>query len=519
MLPLDLALAWRRTKADLQSRRVFVETPYEIELVEENLEEWLEQLNQKIAAGYRPTSALIADVPKGNGAIRPGATLSLEDRTVYAAAVGALLPAIHSGLRWSQGRIDFSYQLSSNPNRVAWFTNIFAGWARFRKLQLDRIKEEERSYVVFTDLTGFYENIDLEMLTSDLRNLGCDVGTVQLLRTCLYRWATIPGRGIPQGYSASDVLAKVYLNPLDRAMIDERFDYIRYVDDMRVFCPSFTNCKSALMFLTQVLRRKGLNLQTAKTEMLRREDARRQIEGIAPLLEAVQERYKKQIAEIVGSIDPYAPISEIEITVDPEQAPVEILLDVFARQFEDKDARFSTSLFHFLLKRLAAQKEAAVLDYCLGQMYIRPQETQPILDYIRLVNGFENAYPVIEKFLDSADAIYDYQKFQIFRWLDTAELIPTDRLLAIARQLTFDLSRPSYLRAVCRKLLQEHGTIADFDRLERGYADAHDDLDAAQVLISLKRMEAGRRNAFYGRVADDGLLRSRAARLVKQNRL
>lgn len=519
MLPLDLALAWRRTKADLQSRRVFVETPYEIDLVEENLDGWLEQLAQKIAAGYRPASSIIADIPKGNGAIRPGALLSLEDRTVYAAAVGALLPAIHSGLRWSQGKIDFSYQLSANQNRVPWFTNIFAGWARFRRTQLNKAKDEQKSHVVFTDLTGFYENIDLEMLVSDLRTLGCDVGVVQLLKTCLYRWAAIPGRGIPQGYSASDVLAKAYLNPVDTAMVDEGFDYIRYVDDMRVFCPSFANCKTALMFLTQVLRRRGLNLQTAKTEMLRRENAQRQIEGIAPLLEAVQQRYRKKIAEIVGSIDPYAPIAEIEIKVDPEEAPVDVLVEVFNRHFEDKDARFSSSLFHFLLKRLAAQKEISALDYCLQQLPIRPQETQPILDYIRMVGGYERSVPAIEEFLDSDDAIYDYQKYQIFKWLDSIESGPTERLLAAARQLAFDLSRPSYLRAVCRKLVQEHGTVADLDRLERGYSEAHDDLEAAQILISLRHMEAGRRNAFYGRVADDGLLRSRAARLVRQNRL
>ena len=60
----DLALAWRRTKADLQSDRVFVRTPYEMELVEENLDEWLSQLEQKVEDGYRPSSMTIADVPK-----------------------------------------------------------------------------------------------------------------------------------------------------------------------------------------------------------------------------------------------------------------------------------------------------------------------------------------------------------------------------------------------------------------------------------------------------------------------
>src|SRR5258707_2835442 len=110
---------------------------------------------------------------------------------------------------------------------------------------------------------------------SDLRDLGCDANTVQILSTCLYRWAVIPGRGIPQGYSASDILAKVYLNPIDRAMGDEGFDYIRYVDDIRVFCKGFVNCKQALLFLTQQLRRRGLNLQTSKTEMTVRHEAQK----------------------------------------------------------------------------------------------------------------------------------------------------------------------------------------------------------------------------------------------------
>ena len=265
----DLALAWRRTKADIQANRAFVRTPYEIELVDQNTDEWLGHLSEKVAAGYRPGSAAIADVPKGNGAVRPGAVLSLEDRTVYADIVGSLFPRVSTGLRWSQGTVDFSYRLAAQPDRVNWFSNRFIGWTQFRRKQLDKLQNDEKTtHVVVTDLTGFYENIDLSILASDLRSLGCDPETVQLLSTCLYRWGVIPGRGIPQGYSASDILAKVYLNPIDRAMIDEGFDYIRYVDDIRLFCLGFANCKQALLFLTQALRRRGLNLQTAKTKMM-----------------------------------------------------------------------------------------------------------------------------------------------------------------------------------------------------------------------------------------------------------
>ncbi len=516
---INLALAWRRTKADLQANRVFVRTPYEIELVEVNLDGWLDQLGQKTSADYHPSSAPMADVPKGNGAVRPAAILSLEDRTVYAALVGALSREIHSGLRWAQGTVDFSYQLSQNLSSVRWLQNRFLNWRQFRKVQIDKLAGGHVSHVVFSDLTGFYENIDLEILMSDLRALGCDSSKVQVLQTCLRRWGVIPGRGIPQGYSASDILAKVYLHPVDRAMIDERFDYVRYVDDIRIFCSSFTDCKKSLMFITQVLRGRGLNLQTSKTEMIRKPDAIGKIKGITPVIEAAQERYKKEIAEIVGRIDPYASISEIESEIKPEEAPIEALLDVFKQHFTDEGAQFSGTLFHFLLHRLAAQKEKSAVEFCLRQLYIRPQETQAILDYFHSVEAFDRVHPALVRFLSSDDCIYDYQIYQIFHWLSSGSVVPTLELIDIGRQLTFDSARPRYLRAVCRRLLQDYGTIADLERLERSFADARDDLEAAQVLVSIRRMESGRRNAFYGRVTGDGVLCLRATRLVRQERL
>ena len=135
---LDLELAWRRAKNDLHTGRVFVHLPFEELLIEANKEEWLQRLSDSIAAGYRPRSALIADIPKGNGAVRPAALLCIEDRVVYAAAVGAILPSINAGLRWSQGTVDYSYRLSESPRRVDWFTNPFNIWSAFRRACIER---------------------------------------------------------------------------------------------------------------------------------------------------------------------------------------------------------------------------------------------------------------------------------------------------------------------------------------------------------------------------------------------
>jgi hypothetical protein len=515
---LDLDLAWRRVKNDLQTGRVFVHTPYELQLVEGEQAEWLGQLQEKIARGYRPHSAVVADIPKGNGAVRPAALLCLEDRIVYAATVGAMLPSIGAGLRWSQGTVDFSYRLSESPRRVEWSISAFLGWSAFRNASIDRI-DGGAAHAVLTDITGFYENIELDVLFSDLRSLGCDASVVQLLQTCLYRWCSVSGRGLPQGVSPSDILAKVYMNPIDQTVVDMGINYIRYVDDMRIFAMEVPECKKALMFLSQALRRRGLNLQSAKTVILPAKVARTKIEGIAPILGAVQKKYKDLLAEMVEEIGPYATIAEIETSVSPDDAPLEVVHEAFRENFIEGTEPFNKTLFHFLLNRLGAQGDPYAVDYCLNQFKVHPQETEAVLDYLRKAGTHDKTFPALETFLTSSDCIYDYQMYQIYQWLNSLGQPPSAGLIGIARRITFDNARPSYLRAVCRTVLQDHGTTADLDRLEVSYGSIHDDLERAQVLVSLKRMEIGRRNAFYGRVGGDGPLCGRAVRLVKEQRL
>jgi hypothetical protein len=511
---LDLPLAWRRVKSDLEAR-VFVRPPLEVELVEAAEREWIDELKNKIETGYTPHSAVIAEIPKGNGAVRPAALLHLEDRVVYSATVGALLEPIYAGLQWSQGKVDFSYRLSGQARRVDWFTNPFNSWTAFRQSSIQRI-EKGAAHAVLTDITGFYENVDCEVLFSDLRQLGCDPEVLRLLQTCLNRWCILPGRGLPQGVSPSDILAKVYMNAIDRRMIDLGLDYIRFVDDMRIFCVDVPTAKRALIELTAFSRRRGLNLQSAKTSILRADDAREEFEGIAVEITAVHKRYRERLIELIGDANPYMPISVLEKNVDARTAPLEVIHETFASNFlEEPRKKFNKSLFRYLLNRLGSQGDEYAVEYCIEQLRERPQETQAILNYCGSVKAYDRLFRGLERFLVSADCIYDYQVYQIYGWINAGGIKPTDPLIAIARKIAFDGSRPTYLRAVCRTILQEYGTPVDLDQLEASYVNHHDDFEKAQVLVSIKRTETGRRNSFYDRVSGDGLLCRSAIKLAK----
>jgi hypothetical protein len=239
---LDLRVAWRRVKEDID-HRVFIGHPYAVSVIEHALDDWIGTRGEELKAGrYEPKPMFVCDAPKGEGLVRPGAHLSYADRLVYAACVGACLPAIHEVLRWSQGAVDFSYQLASDWKNPNWIRNRFGGWRDFEQFSLNYINDRAE-FVVFADITAFYENIDIGLLISDLKATGAPQFAITQLSTCLNKWSQVPGRGLPQGQTPSDILAKLYINNIDCRLKQVGCRYVRYVDDIRAFFSSLPEAK------------------------------------------------------------------------------------------------------------------------------------------------------------------------------------------------------------------------------------------------------------------------------------
>lgn len=512
---LDLDLAWLRVGDDA-SHREFVRRVFERELIEVDLGSWLISLQQEILAGYAPSAPSIADVPKGNGAVRPGALLPINDRIVYAACVGAALPTIHSALKWAQGTVDFSHQLASAPSKSAWVKNRFQGWDAFRETSLKKI-DDGASWVVITDITAFYDNIEIGTLISDLRHLGVEKDNVNLLSTCLNRWALMNGRGIPQALTPSDILAKVYMNNIDLGLQQEGIDHLRYVDDIRIFCDSEIDARKALLQLIRLLRQRGLNLQSAKTEILAADQARQIIQGIAEELDPVKDKFVKKVIEDTGYFGGYLSIIEADKLLDgsPLDSTEETLADEFRKAFLQEKPTTNKTLLHFLLNRLGKLKNRIAVDYCLELLKEYPEETGYALQYFHRVEADDTILSGVNTFLDSEYAIYDYQIYLIFRWLDELELTNSAAFLSKARQYSYDHSRPNYLRAITKLYIAKNGTAADLERFQAGYGALSDPLEKAQSLCFLVRMESGRRNSFLQRARADHELCTRAFKFVK----
>jgi hypothetical protein len=511
---LNLDLAWRRIKFD-RPDRCFASHPYLIDLVELDLPDWLGRLNQRIIEGYAPTANLVLNVPKPNWQVRPGAYLRLDDETVFTALVGSVFADISASLRWSQGDPDIAYQLANQADAVEWLLRNFVVWKQWREKSAERLRGGTE-FVLAADISAFYENIDLGRLASDLRTIGIPAETEQLLSACLNRWAQPRGKGIPQGYSAGDILAKVYLEPVDRALRNEGYDHLRYVDDIRIFCRDVRQAKKALLRLTELLRNRGLNIQTAKTQILRADQALREIDGVAPVVQAIQVELQHELRAAFGQ-GPYATVADLEriVAAHPERPPIEVLERAFQAHFIDASGTpFDKTLFHFLLTRLATVSSEIARNYCIELLGRKPEETEYCLRYFAKVGLEDPDRERVIAFLSSPEAIYEYQVFQILRHFLEHSVFP-DALLQYCRRIIRDGSFGSWVRTYTIAILGSGGRPADLEQLEALYPECADALQRSGVICSSRRMEHGRRNAFLGRVRDDGWLEQRAVRWVR----
>lgn len=511
---VDVRAAYDRAKSD-RPNRCFVEYPYLIKWAELNLAEWLADIKTSCSSGFQPHSTRLCWLPKANSLLRPGNILHFKDEVIYNLLLDRLYDCIWKQLEGFQKEPDAAYVLSGD-RKAGWFQSSFTAWDDFRTKSLEYLRDGT-TFVVLADITGFYENIDSDKLLSDLRQIaGGSRPEIDLLRVCLRKWSARGEKGIPQGYSASDLLAKVYANPVDLALRNDGYRHLRYVDDIRIFCRSRIEAKRAILNLSRHIHKRGLNLQSAKTKILSATDAFKDFDGVKPTVEGIQKELLAEIQKGIGEEDPYSDTQYLErLLRKDKELPSAVLERTFEEYFAPSNpAPFNKTLFHYLLNRIAKAKSRVAVSYCLDALRERPEETAYILKYFSEISPLKTDIKSIVDYLVSPQAIYDYQCYQVLRWFFEEEL-KDERVLKYSRQVMKSLSRDLWLRSWAIAYIGSYGDIADLTSIESMYAACSSDFEKADCVMALSRMESGRRNSFYSSIKGDGQLVGRAVDMVK----
>ena len=80
------------------------------------------------------------------------------------------------------------------------------------------------------------------------------------------------------------------MRDIDQTLLDDDISFLRYNDDFRVFCRTELQAKLALKRINQLLTAKGLNLQSAKTEIMPAKDAKEMFRGPQLKIRSISKR-------------------------------------------------------------------------------------------------------------------------------------------------------------------------------------------------------------------------------------
>ena len=222
-----------------------------------DLDNHIDRLREELLSRtYRPLPLLAFDIPKPTGGTRRLAVPVVRDRLVQAAALHVLQPIIEKEME----SISYAYR----PGRS--YQDAIE--------QIGLLRDEGFSHVVDADIHAYFDEVNHELLVTRLSEVIPDKDVVDLVRKWIMVDMVYKGRkvkrkkGLPQGSVISPLLANLYLDDLDEALLKEGYKLIRFADDFVVLCKSSKRAQQAVELTDQLLEDLHLRLNKDKTSVV-----------------------------------------------------------------------------------------------------------------------------------------------------------------------------------------------------------------------------------------------------------
>ncbi|MCY8850663.1 reverse transcriptase domain-containing protein [Bacillus inaquosorum] len=277
----ELYIAWMRCRYSIVQDVTKFKIHSEMSFYDTYIDQIILDLYHRLKNNqYRFSNKQIFLMPKNNGLLRKNSFMEIEDQIVS-----------HAILNFIGRKIDSKFYYWSCANRIPrkktkfsapTFIPYFKQYNKFLNHTVYKIKEGNR-WVCETDLVSYFDHIDhdllMNMLKRHLKDETYSYIIEILIPTYLKSFYSLKGeskrsdKGIPQGGSLAYFLSNLYLNELDHKMKEfTKFNYIRYVDDIRILGKTKQEVERSLLHLQAHLWELGLEINAGKTKVYEVED-------------------------------------------------------------------------------------------------------------------------------------------------------------------------------------------------------------------------------------------------------
>ncbi|MFB7777342.1 RNA-directed DNA polymerase [Streptomyces bauhiniae] len=228
-----------------------------------------DEIDEEVQRGNcGPLNTEIIEYPKGAIDVRPLSRFSVRDHIVYDALVYRLAPAVDRNISKSV----YSYRWLPKTSQMGF---PITAWLRMRMRSVGLVHRDASLRIASTDVSSFYEHVDIEKLIDDLHAVTPDIWTLTRLGRFLVNFQEINHAwGLPQGSDASGILANLYLSPVDEYLKKNNLRFVRYSDDMMIFHPEWNALRDALAGINRILRSRRLSASSSKTRIWEPKEAR-----------------------------------------------------------------------------------------------------------------------------------------------------------------------------------------------------------------------------------------------------
>ncbi len=262
---------------------------------------------------YIPKSPVIELAPKANDNYRIVHQLDPIDSLLYTALIYELSTVIEDYRIPASEKIAFSYRIKPDIDG-SFFDKEDTGWNNYITKAEELSGKFKDGYVVLADIADFYNQI----YTHRIQNLICEAGKgsfddkASIVEKFLLGLNKKTSRGIPVGPAPSIILAELIMGDIDKKIVNYTRNFVRYVDDIRIF---FDNKEDAIFTLHELTRYlysshrlvfSGEKTKIIPTELFLKEYLTNEDkeENIA-LLQKAEELTLKKVEELFASIDHY----------------------------------------------------------------------------------------------------------------------------------------------------------------------------------------------------------------------